>query len=512
MITRTDRREFLKSAGLLAGTILAGPQFAFAGRAASAGRKMNVLFLLVDDLRPTMGAWGDKVAITPNLDKLSGRSRNFKRTYIQQAVCGPSRSSMLTGLLPDHTRVWHNRNLFRDHIPDAVTLPQHFMKHGYFAQGMGKVFSGNPRREEQEPSSWSVEPLLKSDDWKSYALPESQKPGGGKGTATECAELPDDAYRDGKLADLAVETLNQYKQKTTQPFFLAVGFSKPHLPFNAPKKYWDLYNPEDFLPIPKPERVDKTPDLAYWEHRELGGYKDIPKNEDISIKKAGHLRHGYYACVSYVDAQIGKVLDALKKNQMEDNTIIVLWGDHGYSLGEQGRWCKGTNFEMDTRVPLMVRTPGMPNPGASTDSMVEAVDIYPTLAELAGLPAPVGLDGSSFASPVRDPARPGKDIALSQFARPFKPTDPEFMGYSIRTSDGYRYNRWVEWATKKPVHEELYCYGKGQYDEIRDWPMLIELENMIDHLEYARVRERLRTRMDRVLRERLAWTEIPQRS
>ena len=143
--------------------------------------------------------------------------------------------------------------------------------------------------------------------------------------------------------------------------------------------------------------------------------------------------------------------------------------------------------------------------------MVEAVDIYPTLAELAGLAAPVGLDGTSFSSLVRDPKRPGKDIALSQFARPFKPTDPEFMGYSIRTSDGYRYNRWVEWATKKPVHEELYCYGKGQYDEIRDWPMLIELENMIDHPEYAQVRERLRTRMDRVLRERLAWTEIPQR-
>jgi iduronate 2-sulfatase len=511
---RTDRREFLKSAGLLAGTILAGPQFVFAGRTGIAGRKMNVLFLLVDDLRPTMRAWGDKVAITPNLDKLSGQSRNFKRTYIQQAVCGPSRSSMLTGLLPDHTRVWHNRNLFRDHIPDTVTLPQHFMKHGYFAQGMGKVFSGNPRREEQEPASWSVEPMLKGvgEGWDNYALSENANPKGGKGTATECADLPDDAYKDGRLAELAVETLSQYKQKQTQPFFLAVGFSKPHLPFNAPKKYWDIYNPEDFLPIPKPGRVLGAPDLAYWEHRELGGYKDITKNEDISIEKARHLRHGYYACVSYVDAQIGKVLDALKKNEMEDNTIIVLWGDHGYSLGEQGRWCKSTNFEMDTRVPLMMRTPGMPDPGASTDSIVEAVDIYPTLAELAGLAAPVGLDGTSFASIVQDPKRPGKDIALSQFARPFKPTDPEYMGYSIRTSDGYRYNRWVEWSNKKTVHEELYYYGKRQYDEVREWTILIEVENLIDHPKYSQVRNRLRNRMDRLLKERLGWTDIPQRS
>ena len=234
------------------------------------------------------------------------------------------------------------------------------------------------------------------------------------------------------------------------PFFLSVGFFKPHLPFNAPKKYWDLYDRAAFeLPEGLHETVRLSPEIALHSHRELGGYKGVPKNEDLDVEQSRLLRHGYYACVSYVDAQVGKVLAALRRLQLERNTIVVIWGDTGSHLGETNRWCKATNFELDTRVPLLIRTPDLAHPGVATDSLVEMIDLYPTLAALADLNAPTDLDGRSFLRLLKDPQAPGRDTVLSQFNRPWTSTTPEVMGYSIRTKNA-RYTRWIHWQSRKP--------------------------------------------------------------
>jgi iduronate 2-sulfatase len=459
----------------------------------------NVLFIAVDDLRTSLGCYGDPLAKTPNMDRLAKSSRLFSRAYTMQAVCGPSRTAMMTGLLPDRTRVWHNRNLFRDTLPNAVTLPQLFKNNGYYAQALGKVLSGDSQEEEQDPTSWSVPPLLRAPGWSNYLLPEN-KIKGGKNAATERADVPDEGYPDGKLAKLAIETLEGLKQKP-QPFFLAVGFFRPHLPFTAPKRYWDLFDPAVFQPDAKAGRTKNAPDMAYPDHLELGGYRDIPKDERVSAEQARGLRHGYYASVSYVDAQVGKLLDALRRLELEKNTVVVLWGDHGYSLGEADHWCKDTNFDMDTRVPLMIRSPGMPQPGIATQALVEYVDIYPTLAELAGLPTPRDLDGRSIVPILQDPGRIGRDVALSQFSRPFKPSAPQSMGYSIRT-ETHRYTRWVEWPTRKIIVEELYDYTSAR-SAVRQGALLVEQENVAQDPAYAETRDRLRTRLDRMISERM---------
>ncbi len=487
---RTDRRSAL----LLACVALACLAAPLAGAAAPATRP-NVLFIAVDDLRTSTGAYGDPLALTPHLDRLAAESRRFERAYTMQAVCGPARTAMLTGRLPDHNRSWHNRNLFRATNPDTVTLPQLFKNHGYHTQAMGKIFSGDER--ELDPASWSVPEILKQEDWKNYALPRGDAP--GKQAPYEAADVPDDGYPDGKLAQLAVATLGRLKQQA-QPFFLAVGFFKPHLPFNAPKKYWDLHDPKKFDLPGEPERVQGAPAPAYHTHRELGGYTGMPKDERLDAAQTRILRHGYYACVSYVDAQIGQVLDALRRLELDRNTIVVLWGDHGYALGDAGRWCKGTNWDLDTRVPLMIRTPGLAQPGRPAAGIVEYVDVYPTLAELAGLPAPSYLAGRSLVPLLQDPARPGRDFALSQFSRPFNAGAPETMGYSIRTAT-QRYTRWVNWPARETIAEELYDYTQPASAEPR-WTAFVERRNLIDDPAASAARDRLRGAMDQVLRER----------
>jgi iduronate 2-sulfatase len=476
--------------------LVTGPVAAAAG----APTKPNVLFIAIDDLRTSLGAYGDPLVKSPHMDRLAREGRMFQRAYTQQAVCGPSRTALLTGRLPDHNRVWHNRNLFRDTNPDTVTLPQLFKQHGYHAQGLGKTFSGDER--EEDPASWSVPATLRADGWRNYALPRNE--GSGKQAPYEAADVPDEGYTDGKLAALAVETLGRLGQAKT-PFFLAVGFFKPHLPFNAPKQYWDLYDPARFDLAGEREGVIGAPPEVYNTHRELGGYSGVPKDERVSAAEARRLRHGYYACVSYVDTQVGKLLDALRRLDLERNTIVVLWGDHGYALGDAGRWCKGTNFELDTRVPLIFRTPGMAQPGVATSAIVELVDLYPTLAELAGLPAPAYLAGRSLLPVLRDATAPGREFAFSQFSRPFSAGEPAAMGYSVRTAD-HRYTRWVKWPDRQLVAEELYDYASPRSATPR-WTNFVEQENVIGDPAYAALREQLRGRLDRVLAERSVVAE-----
>lgn len=473
-----------------------------AGAASAAGpARPNVLFIAVDDLRISLGTYGDPLAKTPHLDRFAAGARQFNRAYTMQAVCGPARTAVLTGRLPDQNRSWHNRNLFRSTNPETVTLPQLFKQHGYHTESMGKIFSGDER--ELDPISWSGPEILRQDGWKNYVLPRSE--GAGKQAPYEAADVPDDGYPDGKLANLAIATLGRLQQ-AGKPFFLAVGFFKPHLPFNAPKRYWDLHDPAKFNLPGEPERVQGAPAVAYHPHRELGGYTGMPKDERLEAVQTRTLRHGYYACVSYTDAQIGKVLAELARLGLERNTIVVVWGDHGYALGDAGRWCKGTNWELDTRVPLFIRTPGLARPGVATNALVEYVDVYPTLAELAALPAPSTLAGRSLAPLLRDPGQPGREFALSQFSRPFHAGPPEAMGYSIRTAT-HRYTRWVKWPERTTTTEELYDYTAAGSAEPR-WATFVERRNVLDDPAYAAVRDALRAKMDQVLRERSVVTPV----
>ena len=412
----------------------------------------NVLLIMVDDLRPALGCYGDRLAITPSIDRFAKSARVFGRAYCHQAVCGPSRASILTGRLPDNTRVWHNRNHFRTTHPDLITLPQLFKNSGYRSLGWGKVFSGDER--EDDPPSWSAPAVLRQQGWKNYLLPENA--GSGKQAPFEFADVEDDAYPDGKLAKLAIETLGQFSE-TKQPFFLAVGFFKPHLPFNAPRKYLDMHPADKFRNFTSLPRTVGAPAAAYPDHLELAGYQGVPKDEQVESQQALELRRAYYACVTYADAQVGRVLDALTQTGLDKNTIVVVMGDHGFSLGEANHWCKDTNFELDTHVPLIVRVPGMQQPGIATTALTQYVDVYPTLAELAGLEPPLELDGSSLVPILDDPKLPGRKFVLSQFSRPFKPADPEVMGYSIRTETN-RYTRWINWQTREVIAEELYDY------------------------------------------------------
>lgn len=436
--------------------LIALPRLASAADAPK--KKMNVLFIAVDDLRPELGCYGG-AAKTPNIDALAARGTLFDRAYCQQAVCSPSRTSMLTGRRPDTTKIYDLETHFRTTIPDVVTLPQYFKENGYFAQSFGKIFHGGLN----DPKSWSV-PHTDSAG-QTYSNPATLKlirdragdpdfaGAKNKGTATEIADCADNVLNDGWTADRAIEAMKKLGDK---PFFLAVGFIKPHLPFVAPKKYFDLYPPEAITLAPNPNPPANVPQLAMTNFAELRNYTDMPKTGPITDEQAKVLRRGYYAATSYMDAQVGRVLKQLDEQGLRDSTIIVLWGDHGWQLGDVGMWCKHTNFEIATRAAFLVSVPGQKSAGSKSEALVEYVDVYPSLCELAGLPLPEGLEGTSFVPVVNDPARQWKSAAFSQY-----PRLKDIMGYSMRT-DRYRYTEWV----KKDDHTNV--VARELYDQQND--------------------------------------------
>jgi iduronate 2-sulfatase len=495
---RLTRREFLIT-GLSAGALAFVPrEFSlFASQGDHIG-KYNVLFIAVDDLRPQTGCYGHPLMKTPNIDALAQSGILFNRAYCQQAVCSPSRTSLLTGLRPDTTRIYDLQTHFRKTIPKVVTLPEYFKNHGYHTQAFSKVYHDGL----DDPQSWSVP------HWKphasAYAKPETLealknekerlraqgKTVGGQevlerdpktglplkvkqlprvmGPSWEDPDVPDNALADGMTADKAIETMRQLKDKR---FFLAVGFLKPHLPFVAPKKYFELYDRSSIKLAENPYPPIGVPDLAMTDWGELRAYSDIPKRGPLPREQARDLIRAYYAATSYVDAQIGRVLEELENLGLADKTVVVLWGDHGWHLGEHGLWCKHTNFEEATRSLLIMRIPGQKNPGVKTDALVEFVDIYPTLCEACGLPVPDGLEGTSLVPLIEKPNRPWKKAAFSQYPR------SKVMGYSIRT-DRYRYTEWAE-PGKPPVGIEL-------YDHERDPGENINLANRADYRHVAK--------------------------
>lgn len=448
------RRQLLELAGL---GVAAGATRRLASAAVAS--KPNVLFIAVDDLRPMLGCYGDATAISPNIDRLAKRGMVFERAYCQEAVCCPSRLSLMTGRRPDTIKVWDNGTHFRNAVPDAVTLPQHFKQHGYHTRSIGKIYHGSGRPS-SDPPSWS-EPAKYAVMHAAkvrYMNPENLEGKGLKRDSTEAGRATGSVYCDQIVCDEAIEALPELANEG-RPFFLAVGFRKPHLPFCAPKKYWDLY---DRAKIPAPESTTHptdAPELAVRSWLELEGYRDIPKDGKIPPEKVQNLRHGYYACVSFMDDMVGRLLKELSRLGLADKTVVILWGDHGFHLGEQGLWSKTYNYEWSTRAPLILAVPGQSNPGRRTTALVEFVDIYPTLADACGLPIPKGLEGISMMPLLAAPNRPWKKAAFSQFPRARtshrQRKHGHFMGYAIRT-DHYRYVEWQEWETKKVVARELY--------------------------------------------------------
>ena len=423
------RRQLLRSGAMgLGGLSLLAAQ--------TTSKRPNVLFIAVDDLRPELGCYGVDVIKSPNIDRIAKQGMVFDRAYCQQAVCSPSRTSLLTGARPDSTKVWDLVTHFRDAMPNVVTLPQHFKQNGYFTQALGKIYHPGYNDERSWSVPWQTPKAPNYANNKSAPEKDEDRPKQKRGPAFEAGGVADNFYKDGMVADLAVRTLRGLKGKS-EPYFLAVGFAKPHLPFVSPKKYWDMYDPAQIVLAPNPTRPKDAPEYALTNSGELRNYPGMPAKGPIPDSLARQLKHGYYAAISYTDAQIGKVLDELDRQGLRDNTIIVLWGDHGWKLGEHGEWCKHSNVENDTNAPLLLSAPGMKSPGQHSRALVEFVDIYPTLSELAGLPLPKHLEGSSFKPLLDDPKKPWKPAAFSQY-----PRGKQLMGYSMRTGR-YRFTVWV---------------------------------------------------------------------
>lgn len=463
---------------------------------ASAERSKNILFICIDDLRPKLGCCEDPVALTPNMDQLAKGGMLFRKAYCQFAICGPSRASVLSGMYPFRSGIQDNVKSFRDALPDRFSLPQYFREKGYHTVGMGKIFHSH------QPDALSWDQWVKIDgSGADYFDPENiqamrqrraqvvaREKAGEKfkpwqrreliiGPFSETAEVSDEKYPDWQLATHAMESLRNLKN-SEKPFFVAVGFHKPHLPLVVPKKYWDLYNPRELL---VPEELAFPEGAPAWHTHnsfELRGYQDVSKTGPIDEETVRRAVHGYYAACSFVDAQVGRVLDELKRLELDRNTIVVLWGDNGFHLGENGMLCKDTNFEAAAAVPLMLSAPGLAP--ATVDRPVELVGIFPTLCSLAGVPVPDQCDGENLCSP-----ESGDDaVAFTMNQRKWNSPN---VGCSVR-ADQYRYIRWTA-PDGSVVAEELYDYSLGQEEK----------RNLAAEKEYRKTLKLLRKRLDAVL-------------
>ncbi len=505
-------------------------------------KKPNILFIAIDDLKPILGCYGNTIIKTPNIDRLAKMGTVFMSNYCQQAVCGPTRASIMTGKRPDYTKVWDLKTKMRDVNPDIVSLPQYLITQGYSTQGIGKVYDNRCVDKKMDAPSWSVPyynyfkteekyyaketgmPILgayQSPETKELAI-KFTKEGQEKGLidkelddfvsksikpAVECVDVPDNAYNDGANALRALEILEKLISDP-KPFFFAVGFSKPHLPFVAPKKYWDLYKREDMPVAAFQEKSKNSVDVAYHNAGEIRAYTDIPPllsftdQKDfgltLPINKQQELIHGYYAAVSYTDAQVGKLLDKLDALGLTKNTIIILWGDHGWHLGDHNLWCKHTNFEQATRTPMIIAAPGIAP--STTNAPTEFVDIFPTLCDLAGVTIPETLDGKSVMPLMTKKVKSVKEYAISQYPRSGNSTETErqgyasskVMGYSLRDKR-YRYTIWMNnnFRSTQAFNPD-FIVGTELYDYEKD-PN--ETNNVVDENEYKSVAKDLKTKM-----------------
>ena len=485
------RRNFVKS--IIWSTIGGTAMGTFPGLFNSVkakNRNFNVLFIAVDDLRPQLGCYGHQQMISPDIDRLASQGFVFEHAYCQQAVCAPSRISLLSGLRPDSTGVYSLETRLREALPDRISLPKYFKQNGYETISIGKVYHHN----DDDLDAWNKEPLRSFKGGGGYITEEGRRlvvenrkinpKARGRGAPTEIADVPDNAYSDGQFTDYAIKEMNRMKNL---PFFLCVGYLKPHLPFAAPKKYWDMYDPKKLKLADNPFFPKGVTAFTVTNFNELRNYYGVPKGrEPVPDELARHLIHGYYACVSFIDAQVGRLMDELDRLKLRDKTVILLWGDHGWKLGEHASWCKHTNFELDTRAPLIIRVPGMKAAGRRTNALVEFVDIYPTLCEICELGVPTQqLEGTSFAPLLDDPNRNWKKAVFSQYPRgSLEDRDKMVMGYSMRT-ERFRYTEWKHLKSGKILARELYDHRWDPQENV----------NVIDEPRYTAVLKNLEKMM-----------------
>jgi iduronate 2-sulfatase len=409
--------------------------------------KLNVLFISADDLNTDVGCYGHPLVKTPSLDRLASRGVRFDRAYCQYPLCNPSRSSVMTGRRPDATRVLNNGAYFRDVLPDVITLPQLFRQQGYYAARVGKIYHAGVPMEigtdgKDDPPSWEyvLNPRGRDKDQEALLVNFTPKRSLGSCLCYEMAEGTPEEQTDGKVAAEAIKLL---EQKRDRPFFLAVGFYRPHSPHIAPKKYFDLY-PLDKIPAPKfpPGDLEDVPQEALFIK---------PPNWGANEQQQREVVRAYYACVTFMDEQLGKVLDALDRLKLADSTLIVFWADHGYLLGLHGQWMKTMLFEGAAHVPLILAGPGMAK-GKTCRRTVELLDIYPTLADLCGYAPPPGLEGKSLRPLLENPDARWTDPAYTQVVRLDDKRRPP--GYSVRT-DRWRYNEWEKGKAGIELYDEI---------------------------------------------------------
>lgn len=428
--------------------------------------KPNVLFIAVDDLNCDFNAYGNTVVKSPRLDKLAEEGTMFTNNHCAQAVCGPSRASLLTGQMPQKTGITSFYQYFRDMYPDMVTLPLFFKNNGYQVEGVGKIHDyrnvSEFNNDKYDAISWNKWNTI--NDAKAYYCSEG-KP------ATENCDVADNEYNDGKFADLTVERITQLAENE-EPFFFAVGFQKPHLPFAAPKKYWDLYQRDEIQLAEFRENAANDYDGFYNPGSELrNNYDNFPETGDLPDETQRELIHGYYACVSFIDAQVGKVLDALKASGEYDNTIIVFWGDHGWHLGDHNQWGKHTNFEQATRSPLIIKAPGFPA-NQVTNSPTGHIDIFPTLVDLAGFEIPADKDGKSLKPILQNADVDVNEFTVSRFTRD---------GYDGNALRNKRY-RYVEWEHDNGnIKYQLFDYETDPLEKV-NLACMPEYETLISEL------------------------------
>lgn len=479
-------------------------------------KKHNVLFISIDDLRTSLGVYDDPIAISPNIDKLASEGFTLREAFCQSAVCAPSRASLMTGIRPDSTRVWHLGDKFREINPNAVTMPQHFAKHGYHTVNLGKIFhnympdSISWHEPDLRPARYLKKDWLKRDGETFYISPEvnaSQivkrdsllklRPvryadGWNTGPAWEAAEVHDTMYYDGAQNVLVEKTLSRLA-KSDKPFFMGLGYFRPHLPFTVPKKYWDMYDKEEIPLASNPNIPENAPIQtmnSMYELRHYDGFGHISHptgSYRMSEDTVRTLRQGYYASVSYVDKLIGDLIAHMKELGIYENTIIVIWGDHGYKLGDHNSWGKMTNYNIDLQVPIIIRYPGQKNRGAQTNAITELVDLFPTLCELADIETPDYMQGKSLVPLINDPKREWKKAAFSQFhRRPKVSADGKrYMGYSINTHK-HHYIEWYTWNHK--TGEKGDFINAELFDRIND-PH--EFKNVADELASKEIRDEL---------------------
>ncbi|MDQ8183134.1 sulfatase [Pelagicoccus sp. SDUM812005] len=462
--------------------------FCFANVLAShaGNQKKNVLIFFMDDLRPELGCYGETYIQTPNIDRLAEEGVLFERAYCQQAICGPSRISMLSGKYPDRLGIQDLWTQLRKSIPDAMSLPRYFKEAGYRTLSYGKVYHHHNDDQENwcelpnKPGQKYADPevlesiRLRTAEAERLGLSVREKFEFTAGPATEAADVEDTVYQDGAVAEQAIDSLRRHQDK---PFFMCVGFSKPHLPFAAPTQYWDLYEREQFE-VPDRRLPEGAPPIAFTNWGELRAYQGMPKDGFLSDELTRELRHGYAASVSYADAQLGKVMAELERLGLRENTIVVMWGDHGYKLGEHGQWCKHTNFELDTRVPLIVSAPGLEK-GKRTEALVEIIDLFPTLVKLTGGQVPEVLDGKSLEPVLADPSLDFRPYAVSEYRR------GKVVGYTLRDAR-WRFTEWINVESKEIVATELYDHSETQ----------LSVENLAGREEYSDLVENLSKQLD----------------